>query len=158
NVERLVKRAAEYGSFVRVDMESSAYTDRTLTLVSQIHERYDAVGAVIQACLFRSEQDLRDLCRKHIRVRLCKGAYLESSGVAFRRKVDTDWNYISLMKTLLDSGVYPAIATHDEEIIAETKIYAAEAGIAPSQFEFQMLYGIHRGLQRRLVAQNYRLR
>ncbi len=78
--------------------------------------------------------------------------------MAFRRKVDTDWNYISLMKILFDSGVYPAIATHDEEMIAETKEYAAEAGITPSNFEFQMLYGIRRGLQRRLVQQNYRLR
>jgi proline dehydrogenase len=158
SVERLVKRSAELGAFVRIDMESSAYTDRTLRLVSDLHARYGATGAVIQAYLFRSEADVRELCRQRIRVRLCKGAYLEGPKVAYEKKADTDRNYIRLMRMLLDCGVYPALATHDEKMIAEAERYAAEAGIDPSRFEFQMLYGIRRDLQKRLVARGYRLR
>lgn len=158
NVERLVTCAAGHGNFVRVDMESSAYTDRTLALVRELHARSGAVGAVIQAYLFRSEQDVEQLCRRQIRVRLCKGAYLESPSVAYEKKEDTDRSYIRLMKMLLDSGVYPALATHDEAIVAEAARYAAGRGIPKSAFEFQMLYGIRRDLQRRLVHEGYRLR
>jgi proline dehydrogenase len=158
NVERLVKCAAGHGSFVRIDMESSAYTDRTLALVMELHARYGAVGAVIQAYLFRSEQDVEQLCRRQIHVRLCKGAYLEPPGVAYEKKADTDRNYIRLMKMLLDSGAYPALATHDERMISEAERYAAERRIAKSAFEFQMLYGIRRDLQKRLVSEGYRLR
>ena len=158
NVSLLVERAAALSSFVRVDMESSDYTDRTLRLVEELHQRYGSVGTVIQAYLYRSREDIERLCARRIRVRLCKGAYLEPPGVAFPRKADVDRNYVALMKILLDRGEYPAIATHDEKIIEQTKAYAAERKLPPGQFEFQMLYGIRRDLQRRLVADGYKLR
>jgi len=158
NVEQLVKRAKELNSFVRVDMESSAYTERTLELVEDLHSRHGAVGTVIQAYLHRSERDVEMLCRRGIRVRLCKGAYLEPAEVAFQAKSDVDRNYVQLMRILLAAGTYPAIATHDEKIIEQTKDFARSRHIAPDSFEFQMLYGIRRDLQRRLVAEGYRLR
>ena len=158
NVERLVQVAAGQKNFVRVDMESSAYTERTLRLVMALHARYGAVGSVIQAYLRRSEKDVEQLCRLGIRIRLCKGAYLEPASVAFEHKADVDSNFVALMKKLLESGLYPAIATHDEAIIAEAERFVAERKIPPSAFEFQMLYGIRRDIQRRLVARGYRLR
>ena len=158
NVARLAERAAELGSFVRVDMESSEYTDRTLCLVEGLDSQYGCVGTVIQAYLYRSRKDVERMCRRGIRVRLCKGAYLEPAGVAFADKAEVDRNYVELMKLLLDEGEYPAIATHDERMIGETKSYAAQKGISSEHFEFQMLYGIRRDLQRRLVAEGYRLR
>lgn len=158
NVEKLVMRAKELNTFVRVDMESSAYTDRTLQLVEDLHARHGAVGTVIQAYLHRSEKDVENLCRRGIRVRLCKGAYLEPAEVAFHVKADVDRNYLQLMRILLAAGTYPAIATHDEKMIEQTKEFAKSRHIAADSFEFQMLYGIRRDLQRRLVAQGYRLR
>ncbi len=158
NVERLVKRAAETGGFVRVDMESSEYTDRTLDLVTALHAAYGTVGTVIQAYLRRSRADVEKLSAQGIRIRLCKGAYLEPHTVAFPDKPDVDRNYVELMKLLLDSGIYPAIATHDEKMIAATKAYATERQVARDKFEFQMLYGIRRDLQRQLVAEGYRVR
>lgn len=158
NVERLVARAAEYGSFVRVDMESSEYTDRTLDLVRDLHAKHASVGTVIQAYLFRSKADIEDLCERGIRVRLCKGAYLEPATVAFPNKPDVDGNYIDLMKLLLDRGTYPAIATHDPKMIDATKAYVAAKRFARDRFEFQMLYGIRRDLQRELIAEGYRVR
>jgi proline dehydrogenase len=158
NVSQLVERAAGLSSFVRVDMESSKYTDRTLRLVDDLHARYGCVGTVIQAYLYRSRADIERLCARGIRVRLCKGAYLEPHSVAFPDKAGVDRNYVELMKLLLDRGEYPAIATHDEKIIAETKAYAGKRGIPAERFEFQMLYGIRRDLQRRLVSEGYRLR
>lgn len=158
NVAQLVERAAGLGSFVRIDMESSAYTDRTLDLVEDLHAQFGCVGTVIQAYLYRSRADIERLSARRIRVRLCKGAYLEPHTVAFAHKAEVDRNYVELMQLLLDHGEYPAIATHDEEMIAETKTYAAKRGIPPDRFEFQMLYGIRRDLQRQLVAERYRLR
>jgi proline dehydrogenase len=158
NVEMLVRRAASLDGFVRVDMESSAYTQRTIELVADLHARYGAVGVVIQACLYRSRKDVEDLCARGIRVRLCKGAYLEPASVAFPRKSDVDRNYVALMKLLLRQGTYPAIATHDEKIIRQTEAYAAERRLPRDDFEFQMLYGIRRDLQRRLASEGYRLR
>jgi proline dehydrogenase len=158
NVEQLVKVASRHANFVRVDMESSAYTDRTLSLVHDLRTRYDGVGAVIQAYLYRSESDVERLCREGIRIRLCKGAYLEPAKVAYPHKAGVDRNFVRLMKILLEIGVYPAIATHDEAIIAETKRLAASRRIPPSAFEFQMLYGIRRDIQKRLVSEGYRLR
>jgi proline dehydrogenase len=139
-------------------MESSEYTQRTLDLASNLHARYGSVGVVIQAYLYRSQADIENLCNRRIRVRLCKGAYLEPAGVAFPRKADVDRNYAALMRILLDRGVYPAIATHDESLISATKAYAASRKISRDAFEFQMLYGIRRDLQRRLVAEGYRVR
>ena len=158
NVLQLVQQAAALSSFVRVDMESSDYTDRTLQLVEDLHAQHGCVGTVIQAYLYRSRKDVERLCARRIRVRLCKGAYLEPAGVAFPQKKDVDANYVELMKLLLDQGEYPAIATHDERMIEQTRRYSAERGIARDRFEFQMLYGIRRDLQRQLVAQGYRLR
>jgi proline dehydrogenase len=158
NVEQLVRVAAQHENFVRVDMESSAYTGRTLALVTDLHARYGSVGAVIQAYLHRSEKDVEALSKKGIRIRLCKGAYLEPAEVAYQRKADVDRNFVHLMKMLLQSGAYPAIATHDEAMIAETERFATANKIPPSAFEFQMLYGIRRDIQTRLVSAGYRLR
>ncbi len=158
NVERLVSCAAQMKTFVRVDMESSEYVDRTLDLVRDLHAKYGSVGVVIQAYLRRSREDVERLCRDGIRVRLCKGAYLEPHTVAFAHKKEVDRSYVELMKLLLDKGDYPAVATHDENMVAETKAYAAARKIPRDAFEFQMLYGIRRDLQRQLVAEGYRLR
>jgi proline dehydrogenase len=158
NVAQLAALAARLESFIRVDMESSAYTARTLDLVEDLHAQYGSVGTVIQAYLHRSRKDIERLCAARIRVRLCKGAYLEPPTVAFPTKTEVDRNYVELMQLLLDQGEYPAIATHDEKMIEATKAYAARHSIAPGCFEFQMLYGIRRDLQRRLVAEGYRLR
>jgi len=158
NVEQLVRRAAELDSFVRVDMESSDYVERTLELVTGLHKRHGVVGTVIQAYLYRSQADIENLCALGIRVRLCKGAYLEPASVAFPAKADVDRNYVQLMRILLERGTYPAIATHDEKMIVETKAFAAARKVPRQNFEFQMLYGIRRDLQRQLVAEGYRLR
>jgi proline dehydrogenase len=157
-VEQLVRRAAELKSFVRVDMESSEYTDRTLKLVHDLHEKYGAVGVVIQSYLMRSKADVEKLCQQGIRVRLCKGAYLEPHTVAFADKADVDRNYVELAKLLLDRGVYPAFATHDGQMIEAVKSYASQKSIGRNAFEFQMLYGIRRDLQKRLVGDGYRFR
>jgi len=158
NVEQLVARASQLKSFVRVDMESSEYTDRTLDLVKDLHQQYGRIGTVIQSYLYRSKDDVENLCSRGIRVRLCKGAYLEPATVAFRSKTDVDRNYVELMKLLLDKGEYPAFATHDEKMIVQTEEYVALKKIPRDAFEFQMLYGIRRDLQRRLVGEGYRLR
>ncbi|MGP0074644.1 MAG: proline dehydrogenase family protein [Bryobacteraceae bacterium] len=158
NVECLVARAKSIGRMVEVDMESSAYVDRTLTLVSDLHARYGSVRAVIQAYLYRSESDIRDLCKLAIPIRLVKGAYSEASDVAFPRKKDVDDNYVRLMFELLDCGTSPAIATHDETILERAIGYIRERKIAADRFEFQVLYGVRRDLQRRLLANGYHLR
>ena len=158
NVERLVRSAAALNGFVRVDMESSAYTQRTIEMVTDLHARSGAVGVVIQACLYRSRNDIETLCDSAIRVRLCKGAYLEPASVAFPRKSDVDRNFVELMKLLLRRGAYPAIATHDENIIRQTEAYAAQCKIPRDAFEFQMLYGIRRDLQRTLLDRGYTVR
>jgi proline dehydrogenase len=158
NVEQLVQRARAIGTSVEVDMESSEYVDRTLALVSGLHKRFGGVRAVIQAYLYRSESDIEDLCRQSIPVRLCKGAYKEPSDVAFPQKADVDQNYVRLMTKLFERGTCPAIASHDERIIQQAVQYGKERNIAPDRFEFQMLYGIRRDLQRRLVSDGYRLR
>jgi proline dehydrogenase len=158
NIERIVAQAAQFGIFVRLDMESSAYTDATLELVHDIHARHDNIGVVIQAYLYRSEADVRELNRRGISVRLCKGAYNEPPSVAFPDKADTDRNYVKLMQMLLSEGKYPGIATHDERMIEATRAYAAQHSIGHDRFEFQMLYGIRRDLQEQLVREGYRMR
>jgi proline dehydrogenase len=158
NVDQLVRRAAELGSFVRVDMESSEYVDRTLELVRTLHARHGAVGVVIQAYLYRSKDDIANLCAEKIRVRLCKGAYLEPASAAFPQKSDVDRNFVQLTQQLLTDGVYPAIATHDEAMIGQTRQFVTSRSIGRECFEFQMLYGIRRDLQRQLVAEGYGLR
>jgi proline dehydrogenase len=158
NVERIVAQAAAFDNFVRIDMESSAHTQATLDLFQGIFARYRNVGVVIQSYLYRSEDDVRWLNQMGARVRLCKGAYNEPPAVAFPKKADVDRNYVRLMQLLLDEGTYPAIATHDERMIAATIEYAKGRQIGPERFEFQMLYGVRRDLQDRLVREGYRLR
>lgn len=159
NVIALASRAQEMKSRVEVDMESSEYTDRTLRIVHDMQNRFPGcVRAVIQAYLYRSEKDIDRLSAAGIPVRLCKGAYREGPEVAFPKKTDVDANYRKLMKLLLDRGTYPAIASHDENIIQEAFRYAKEHEILADRFEFQMLYGIRRDLQRQIVQKGFRLR
>jgi proline dehydrogenase len=158
NVGTLVKAAAAIGGFVRIDMESSQYTASTLALVTRVHAEYVACGTVVQAYLHRSAEDVACLERERIRVRLVKGAYLEPSEVAFAEKARVDRNYLELAKSLLTAGEYPAIATHDELIVEAVKEFVSAKGIGRDRFEFQMLYGIRRDLQQRLVKEGYRLR
>jgi proline dehydrogenase len=154
----VVERAESYDNFLRVDMEGSIYTQRTVDLVKRIRARSRAVGTVIQTYLYRSEADIHDLLAYGCRIRLCKGAYKESADVAFEKKADVDGNFVRLMHILLPSGVYHGIATHDPHMIAETIRWAAAQQITKDAFEFQMLYGIRTDLQRRLVQDGYRLR
>ncbi|MGA8027928.1 MAG: proline dehydrogenase family protein [Bryobacteraceae bacterium] len=159
NVIALVQRAKAMSSRIEVDMESSEYTDRTLQMVTELQERFQGnVRAVIQAYLYRSEADIRMLSAHQIPVRLCKGAYNEPPAVAFPKKAEVDSNYIKLMKLLLNEGTYPAIASHDENIIGQAVRHIEEQKISPHRFEFQMLYGIRRDLQRQLVGRGFRLR
>jgi proline dehydrogenase len=159
NVAALVQRASEMNSRVEIDMESSEYTDRTLELVTRLQDQFGGyVRAVIQAYLYRSEADIRALSARNVPVRLCKGAYREPPNVAFPQRSEVDQNYVRLMKLLLDQGAYPAIASHDERIIREALRHIREQKIGPDRFEFQMLYGIRRDLQRELVAQGFQLR
>jgi len=158
---QLVQHAARINNFVRVDMEGSPYTQRTLDFVRKLHaepENAGKVGAVIQAYLFRSEKDIEQLLADRIRVRLCKGAYKEPPEIAFEKKEDTDANYIKLMKMLLKSGIYHGIATHDENMIRATIEFAQKEKIPASAFEFQMLYGIRRDLQQKLVKDGWACR
>jgi proline dehydrogenase len=157
-VVSIVELAARYDNFLRVDMEGSKYTQRTLDIVKRVRARNPAVGTVIQAYLFRSETDVQDLLSCGCRIRLCKGAYKEPPEVAYPGKRDVDFNYVRLMKILLPSGFYHGIATHDPRMIAEAIRWAAAKQISKDDFEFQMLYGIRTDLQRRLVRDGYRLR
>src|SRR5579871_3861204 len=157
-VMSIVERAGGFGNFLRVDMEGSLYTQRTIDLVKRARARNPAVGTVIQSYLYRSETDIVDLLAYGCRVRLCKGAYKESAEVAFPRKSDVDANYVKLMQILLSSGFYHGIATHDPRMIAATIRFAAAKHISKDDFEFQMLYGVRTDLQKRLVRDGYRLR
>jgi len=154
----VTERAAALGNFVRVDMEGSEYTDRTLRIVKQARAETDAVGTVIQAYLYRSEKDIQDLLSIGCRIRLVNGACKEPPQIAFPRKKDVDANYVRLMQLLLPSGIYHALATHDPNMIDPTTRFAAERGISKDKFEFQMLYGIRTDLQSRLVREGYRVR
>lgn len=156
--DSIVAHAASHGNFVRVDMEASPYTQRTIDIVKRARAKTPAVGVVIQSYLRRSETDARELIAAGCRVRLCKGAYKEAADVAFPAKADVDANYVTLMKLLLPSGIYHGIATHDPKMIAATEQFVAEQGIGKDKFEFQMLYGIRTDLQRDLVKRGYNLR
>jgi proline dehydrogenase len=155
NVGRIIETARRRDNFVRIDMEGSNYTDRTLSLVYRWAEEFDNVGTVIQSMLYRSENDIYELNRRGIRVRLCKGAYKEPASVAFKKKEQVNENFISLMKILLDSGNFHSIATHDDAMITATKKHAEERKISRDRFEFQMLYGINRSGQAKLVSEGY---
>lgn len=161
NVDALVAHAARCHNFVRVDMEGSPYTQRTLDLVRTLHRlpgNEDSIGAVIQAYLRRSQADIQQLLAERIRVRLCKGAYKEPPEIAFQNKPEVDANFVKLMKMLLKSGVYHGVATHDPRMIQATKDFARMEKIPPEAYEFQMLYGIRRDLQQQLVREGYRMR
>jgi proline dehydrogenase len=154
----VAERAAGYENFLRIDMEGSVYTQRTIELVKRVRAQNPAVGTVIQAYLYRSETDIQDLLAYGCRIRLCKGAYKESEDVAYPKKEDVDANFVRLMQLLLPSGFYHGIATHDPRMIAATIRFAAARQISKDDFEFQMLYGVRTDLQRRLVKDGYRVR
>jgi proline dehydrogenase len=157
HLRRILEKAE--GFFVRIDMEHSAYTDVTLDVFETIwRQGYRDVGVVLQADLFRTEQDLRRVLALGARIRLVKGAYRERPTVAYRKKADVNAAYERFMRILLVEGHYPAIATHDPSIVDATRSFASDQGIPPDRFEFQMLYGIRRDLQRALVAAGYRVR
>jgi proline dehydrogenase len=155
---RIVSHARSLGNFIRTDMEDSSCTDRTLDIVERTHARLGNVGTVIQTYLYRSEKDVERLLKNNIRIRLVKGAYLEPESVAYPKKKDTDANFIKLMKVLLKSDAYHAIATHDANIISATRDFARSEKIPKVHFEFQMLYGVRRDLQQELAREGYNVR
>ena len=162
-VAGLVAKAAGMNprNFVRVDMEGSPYTARTLSLVRELHRvtaNQGCVGAVIQSYMHRSEKDVEELLADGIRIRLCKGAYKEPAEIAYQKKSEVDANYVKLMKVLMKSGIYHGLATHDEKIIREAEAFATREKISHDGFEFQMLYGIRRDLQQSLVKDGWRMR
>ncbi|HET7036075.1 MAG TPA: proline dehydrogenase family protein [Thermomicrobiaceae bacterium] len=159
NLRPILETAAELDSFVRIDMEGSAYTARTLAIFYDLHAEFgDHVGIVLQSYLYRTEQDVQTAIERGARVRLVKGAYLEPPSVAYPRKPDVDAAYRREMEQLLEHGTYPAIATHDEAIIRVARGFTQRLGIGTDRFEFQMLYGIRRDLQRQLTGDGYHLR
>ncbi len=157
-LRRIVERAGQLNNFVRVDMEGSAYTQRTLDLVLDLHREFPNCGVVLQSYLYRTDSDIARVNAGRARVRLVKGAYDEPASIAYPRKADVDASYARGMRELLIHGHYPALATHDERLIDAAKQLAREQGITPDRFEFQMLYGIRRDLQERLVHEGYRVR
>lgn len=157
-LQRILERAGQLGTFIRVDMEGSDYTETTIALVEEMHAAGAPVGTVVQAYLHRTAGDVERLLRRGIRLRLVKGAYREPAEIAFQDKAEVDANYVRLMQVLLVSGLYHAIATHDERIITQTIAFARERKLDPASFEFQMLYGIRRDLQQRLVREGWRVR
>ncbi|HMG70758.1 MAG TPA: proline dehydrogenase family protein [Gemmatimonadaceae bacterium] len=159
-MHKILQRARDYGSFVRIDMESSEYTQRTIDLFEQrLYPAYrENVGIVLQSYLYRTFADVERAILIKARVRLCKGAYKEPETVAFPEKKDVDASYVRCMHELMQHGNYPGIATHDEAIIREAKRFAKANDIAPDRYEFQMLYGVRRDLQDELVREGYRMR
>jgi len=159
-MQRILQRARDYDSFVRIDMESSEYTQRTLDLFEQrLYPTYrEHVGIVLQSYLYRTFADVQRAIQLRARVRLCKGAYKEPETVAYPAKKDVDSSYVRSLHELMLKGNYPGIATHDEAIIREAKRFAKEKNIPSDRYEFQMLYGVRRDLQDRLVREGYRMR
>ena len=160
NMLRILDKAKALGGFVRLDMEGSDYTQRTLDFFrNRLFERYGAhCGVVIQSMLRRSERDIEDMIALRARVRLCKGAYLEPPSVAFPDKADVDRNYVKLMQRLLAAGNYPGLATHHEAIIGQAREFAGRERIGTDRYEFQMLYGVRRDLQTRLRRAGHNVR
>jgi proline dehydrogenase len=158
NVARICERAAAGNNFVRIDMEGSAYTERTLSLFCELFQKHQNVGIVIQAYLHRSEQDVRRLIELGARVRLCKGAYKEPPRLAVQAMAAVRQNFMSLASLLLSQGNHPAIATHDDVLLSWTKNYIAKHQVPKDGFEFQMLYGVRSETQRQLAAQGYSMR
>jgi proline dehydrogenase len=160
-VEELLDHAIATGSFIRVDMEGSPYTQKTLDFVRELHRRPNAcgrIGTVLQAYFYRTEEDAKTLCAEGVRIRLCKGAYKESATIAYPSKQDVDANYLKVAKQLLKSGVFHGLATHDENIINAIKAWALQEGVAKTAFEFQMLHGVRRDLQEGLAREGWGVR
>ena len=159
NMRRILEPADRHGFFVRIDMENSPYTDATLGIIDILWQQgHRQIGTVIQSYLKRSETDIRHLNRMGVRVRLVKGAYQEPKNVAYQKKSEVDAAFVELMRLLMDEGTYPAIATHDPDMIEAAKAHAKQKGYGADRFEFQMLYGIRRDLQAQLVKEGYRMR
>ncbi len=163
NVERIVKKAAEYGNHVRMDMEDSSFTQKTLDVFKSIRKKYPNLGIVLQTYLYRTEKDVEDAIENGYSLRLCKGAYNEPSSIAFPKKAQVDQNFTKLLENLLGerarkNGVYVGVATHDDKIIDWTKSFVRENGVGKEEFEFQMLYGIRSDLQRKIVGEGYQMR
>lgn len=159
NLRHILEPARRHGFFVCIDMENSPYTEVTLQILETLWQQgYRTLGVALQACLYRTEQDVRRMNALGVPVRLVKGAYKEPAAIAYRSKAEVDAAYVRLMRLLLDEGTYPAIATHDERMIDATRTYAAERGLSSDRYEFQMLYGVRRDLQASLVASGYRVR
>ncbi|HEV8381240.1 MAG TPA: proline dehydrogenase family protein [Gemmatimonadales bacterium] len=160
NMRSIIGKAKQHDSFVRIDMEQSSYTTKTLQLFTDVvyPEFGNAVGVVLQSYLRRTAADVDAMIGLGARVRLCKGAYQEPEGVAFPKKSDVDANYVGCMERLLERGNYPGIATHDVTIIDHAKAFAKQQGISPQRFEFQMLYGVRRDLQNKLRREGYNIR
>lgn len=160
-VGEMVAHAAAVGSFVRIDMEGSPYTEATIAMTERLHARpgmQGRVGTVLQAYLYRTADDAKRLVEQGIRIRLCKGAYKEAAEIAFPEKRDVDENYAAVMTYLASSGVFCGIATHDEAIVGQMRRFVGETGLPKSAFEFQMLYGIRRDLQRQLRDEGFGVR
>ena len=158
-VGEMVEHADAADSFVRIDMEGTPYTEATIAMTEHLHERFPGrVGTVLQAYLYRTAEDTERLLRERIRIRLCKGAYKEGPDHAYPSKEDVDRNYVILMKRMVQSGVFCGIATHDEAIVNTLKKFVHEQGVDHKGFEFQMLYGVRRDLQRRLAAEGFGVR
>lgn len=158
NIERIVGRAKGLGNFVRIDMEGTPHAQRTLDLFYRMHQKYDNVGIVVQAYLYRTEKDVRDLNKIRAKVRICKGAYKEPPDLAIKKMKGIRANFIKLSEMLFKEGVYPAIGTHDDRLIDWTKEYAAANTIAADKFEFQYLYGIRNKTFQELAREGYRVR
>ena len=158
NMIKIVSHAKNYDNFVRFDMEGSPHTQRTLDIFYRVRERFDNVGIVIQAYLYRSEKDIQDLNRIKAKVRICKGAYKEPKEIAIKKMKDVRKNFMKLTQILLENGVYPAIATHDDKLIQATKNYVTDRGISKEDFEFQFLYGIRTKTQQQLADEAYNVR
>jgi proline dehydrogenase len=158
NVDMVAAAAKESGTYIEIDMEASPYVDVTLSIVRDIHGKFGAVRGVIQSYLRRSERDVEELCAERIPLRLCKGAYMEPPEVAFPSKKEVDANYVRLTRILLERGTNPAFATHDPAMLTSACDFARQRNCGPECFEFQMLYGIRRDLQRRLTDEGFRLR
>ncbi|HUO59459.1 MAG TPA: proline dehydrogenase family protein [Candidatus Acidoferrales bacterium] len=159
NVYGLVEHASKINNFLRIDMEGSAYTQRTIDLTRELHSKFSGhVGTVLQAYFYRTEDDANLLCSEGIRIRLCKGAYKEPANLAFPDKRDVDANYIKVAKLLMKSGVFHGIATHDERIIRDLMSWSQQNGVKKSDFEFQMLHGVRRDLQEKLAKEGWGVR
>ena len=158
NLHTLLAHAQQYSIFVAIDMEGSAYTEQTINITLRAHQQFEHVGTVLQAYLFRTRRDIEQLITRGVRTRLVKGAYKEPSSIAYQQKKEVDRNYVHLMTILLAQGNFPAIATHDEEMIKAACKFARDRGISKDAFEFQMLYGVRRDLQELLVNRGYNMR